>query len=80
MNKTHKRKYNNHMSKPRFILSVIAYYLLSHIRGICSFFGWFLLALGLTLLYIDLPTALMLCCVGDCLIVIRCVIAKVTGR
>ena len=76
MNKIRKRKYTMQMSKSRFVISVALYYLLLHIRGICSFGGFGLLALGLTLLYIDLPAAICLCSIGCCLITTRLVIGR----
>lgn len=77
MNKTYKRyRHTTQMSKPRFVISVALYYLLLHIRGICSFGGFGLLGLGLTLLYIDLPAAICLCSIGCCLITTRLVIGR----
>lgn len=76
MDKIRKRKYTTQMSKPRFVVSVVLYYLLLHIRGICSFGGFGLLALGLTLLYIDLPAAICLCSIGCCLITTRLIIGR----
>lgn len=75
MNKTHNRR-KHEMSKPRFVISVVLYYLLLHIRGICSIGGFGLLALGLTLLYIDLPAAICLCSIGCCLITTRLIIGR----
>ena len=73
MNKTHRkhRYYEKPMPKIKMAAAVIAYYIQSHIRGICTFGGFGLAALGLIILHADIPTALMLIAVGACLIVLR---------
>ena len=76
MNKIRKRKYTHRMSKPRFALSVICYYISAHIRGLCTFGGFGLVALGLTLLRIDFYAAISLCAVGGCLIGLRAALGK----
>ncbi len=73
MNKTHRkhRYYEKPMPKIKMAAAVIAYYIQSHIRGICTFGGFGLVALGLIILHADIPTALMLIVVGACMIVLR---------
>ena len=73
MNKTHRkhRYYEKTMPKIKLAAAVIAYYIQSHIRGICTFGGFGLATVGLIVLHAEIPTALMLITVGACLIVLR---------
>ena len=73
MNRTHRKRryYEKPMPKIKLVAAVIAYCIQSHIRGICTFGGFGLAALGLIILHADIPTALMLITVGACLIVLR---------
>ena len=77
MNKANKRRYHKKaMSKKRLVISVIAYYIQQYIPTVCIFAGFGLVALGLILLYIDIPTAIMLITFGACLITVRIAFAR----
>lgn len=71
MNKIRKRRYNHELRGLHFALSVIMYYISAHIRGICTFGGFGLLAVGLTMLYVNFYAAVYMITLGVCLIVVR---------
>lgn len=75
MNKIRKRRYNHELRGLHFALSVIMYYISAHIRGICTFGGFGLLAVGLTMLYINFYAAVCMITMGVCLIVVRFVLS-----
>ena len=75
MNKIRKRKYNHELRGIHFALSVIMYYISAHIRGICTFGGFGLLAVGLIMLYVNFYVAVYMITLGVCLIVVRLAIS-----
>lgn len=75
MNKIRKRRYSHELNGIHFALSVIMYYISAHIRGICTFGGFGLLAAGLTMLYVNFYAAVYMITLGVCLIVVRLAIS-----